>query len=94
MNENENKELMVVEEEVIDDPEITEEEHSGMSTGVALLIGGGLAIGAIALGKTLKKVWDKRKLKKNVSVITEEANSSDEHSETQESSDTDDENDQ
>lgn len=65
MNENEKNEVMLVEEEETNnEPEIIEEEHSGMSTGLAMLIGGGLALGAVALGKKLKKVALGKKLKK------------------------------
>ena len=71
MNENENNEVMLVEEETDNEPEVIEEESSGMSTGLAMLIGGGIALGAVALGKKLKKVWDKRKAQKEPLPVIE-----------------------
>ena len=71
MNENENNEVMLVEEETDNEPEVIEEESSGMSTGLAMLIGGGIALGAVALGKKLKKVWDKRKAQKELLPVIE-----------------------
>lgn len=72
MNENENNEVLVFEEaENNDEPEVIEEESSGMSTGLAMLIGGGIALGAVALGKKLKKAWDKRKAQKEAPVEIE-----------------------
>lgn len=64
MNENE-KEIMEV--EVIEEPE-TEiaEEHSGIGTGVAMLIGSGLTLATIFVGKKLKKMYDKAKAKKEL----------------------------
>lgn len=72
MNENEKNEVMLVEEEETNnEPEVIEEEHSGMSTGLAMLIGGGLALGAVALGKKLKKVWAKRKAQTDASEVVD-----------------------
>ena len=71
MNKNENNEVMLVEEETNNEPEVMEEESSGMSTGLAMLIGGGIALGAVALGKKLKKVWDKRKAQKEPLPVIE-----------------------
>lgn len=42
-------------------------ESSGMSSGVAMLIGGALALSAVAGVKKLKKVWNKRKSRKELS---------------------------
>lgn len=64
MNENEKNEVMV-EQETTQEPEIYYEEgRSGMSTGVAMLIGSGLTLAAIAVGKKLKKVYDNIKASK------------------------------
>lgn len=63
MDENlETMELMPCEE---GDEEIMESnEHSSMGTGLAMVIGGGLTLAAIAGGKKLKKLWDKHRTKK------------------------------
>ncbi len=42
-------------------------ENSGMNSGVAMLIGGALALSAVAGVKKLKKVWQKRKKKEDSS---------------------------
>lgn len=42
------------------------ETHTGMSTGAAMLIGGGLAVAGIAAVKKLRKVLKNRKTKKYV----------------------------
>ena len=65
MNENEKNEVRMVEQETTQEPETyyEEEERSGMSTGVAMLIGSGLTVAAIVVGKKLKKVYDKVKAK-------------------------------
>ena len=39
-------------------------ENSGLSTGVAMLIGSGLTLAGIVGCKALKKLWNKRKAKK------------------------------
>lgn len=62
MNENE---IMTKNEEVIEEPEVIEEERSQMSPGVAMLIGSGLTLAGIAVVKKGKKVWAKIKAKKN-----------------------------
>lgn len=41
-----------------------EDEDSGISTGVAMLIGSGLTLAVIAGGKFLKKKWDEHKAMK------------------------------
>lgn len=66
MNENEKNEVMMVEQETTQEPETyyEEEERSGMSTGVAMLIGSGLTLAAIAVGKKLKKVYNNIKAAK------------------------------
>lgn len=64
MEENKN-EIMEM-SEVTAEPEVIEEQ-SQMPTGVAMLIGGALTVGAIAGFKRLKKVWDDHKAKKAVS---------------------------
>lgn len=66
MNENlETMELTPYEEE---NEEIMESnERSGMGTGLAMIIGSGLTLAAIAGGKKLKKLWDKHKTKKEQS---------------------------
>ena len=60
MNENlETMELTPYEEEA---EEVMEtDEHSGIGTGLAMIIGSGLTLAAIAGGKRLKKLWDKHK---------------------------------
>lgn len=59
MNENE----IMVNEEVIEEPEVINEE-TGMSTGMAMLIGSGLTLAIIAGIKQGKKIMDKIKAKK------------------------------
>lgn len=86
MNENlETMELVPYEEE---NEEIMEtNENSGMGTGLAMILGGGLTLVAIAGGKKLKKLWDKRKAQKensNVIVVdpvstNEDSNDSEEN---------------
>ncbi|MDO5397813.1 MAG: hypothetical protein Q4G33_07765 [bacterium] len=68
MNENlETMELIPCEEE---NEEIMESnERSGMGTGLAMIIGSGLTLAAIAGGKKLKKLWDKHKAKKEQSGV-------------------------
>lgn len=63
MNENlETTEITPYEEE---NEEIMKPNgHSGMGTGLAMIIGSGLTLAAIAGGKKLKELWDKRKTKK------------------------------
>lgn len=66
MNENlETMEITPYEEETEDIME--SDERSGMGTGLAMIIGSGLTLAAIAGGKRLKKLWDKYKSKKEQS---------------------------
>ena len=67
MEENENMETEVM----IEESEGTE-KSSGMRTGLAMLIGSGLTLAAIAGGKKLKKVWDNRKIKKEKQAVVED----------------------
>lgn len=69
MNENlENMELTPYEEE---NEEIMEtNERSGMGTGLAMILGSGLTLAAIAGGKKLKKLWQERKTKKGQSDVS------------------------
>ncbi|MDD3204206.1 MAG: hypothetical protein PHS74_00500 [Lachnospiraceae bacterium] len=67
MEENENMETEVM----IEESEGTE-KSSGMGTGLAMLIGSGLTLAAIAGGKKLKKVWDNRKIKKEKQAVVED----------------------
>lgn len=69
MNEEktENMELTPYEgenEEVMDT-----NERSGMGTGLAIIIGSGLTLAAIAGGKKLKTLWDKHKSKKEQAEV-------------------------
>lgn len=68
MNENlETMELTPYEEE---NKEIMESnERSGMGMGLAMIIGSGLTLAAIAGGKKLKKLWDKHKTTKEQSDV-------------------------
>lgn len=68
MNENlENMELTPYEEE---NEEIMEtNECSGMGTGLAMILGSGLTLAAIAGGKKLKKLWQEHKTKKGQSDV-------------------------
>jgi hypothetical protein len=47
------------------------EECSGMSTGKAMLIGGLITAGAIAVGKFAKKKWNDHKAKKEQAKMIE-----------------------
>ena len=68
MNENEKKEVMdaeYVETEPTEEIQVVyQEEQSGLSTVVAMAIGGAIATGAIIVGKKLKDLYDKAKAKK------------------------------
>lgn len=65
---NENLETMEVTPCEEGNEEIMESnERSGMGTGLAMFIGSGLTLAAIAGGKKLKKLWDKHKTKKEQS---------------------------
>lgn len=68
MNENlENMELTPYEEE--NEGIMETNERSGMGTGLAMILGSGLTLAAIAGGKKLKKLWQKRKTKKDKSDV-------------------------
>lgn len=74
-----------MEENTFMDEEILEEEmdketegRSGLNTGLAMLLGGGLALGAVAGVKKLKKVWDKRKADKESAGVVEAVKPKDE----------------
>lgn len=67
MNENEIMEMNEV--EVTEEPEVVE-EHTGIGTGLAMLIGSGLTLAAIAAVKKGKKVWERYKAKKEVAEVT------------------------
>lgn len=69
---NENNEIMEM-NEVNEEPEVIEEERSEMGTGLAMLIGAGLTIAAIAAVKKGRKVWAKIKAKKEAASETEES---------------------
>ena len=63
MNENlETMELTPCEEE--NEVIMEMNESSGMGTGLAIILGSGLTLAAIAGGKKLKKIWDKYRSKK------------------------------
>ena len=67
---NENMETMELTPYEGENEEIMEtNERSGMGTGLAMIIGSGLTLAAIAGGKKLKKLWDKRKTKKEQSEV-------------------------
>lgn len=66
----EEKDLTMVNFEETEENEEIEEtpERSGIGTGWAMLIGSGLTLAAIAVGKKAKKVWRNYKAKKEQSV--------------------------
>lgn len=61
---NENEKNITTTEVTNYEPEVVEEEN-GISTGLAMLIGSGLTLAAIAGVKKLKKVRENRKAKKS-----------------------------
>lgn len=61
MNENENMELV----ETTEEPEVYEEERSGMSTGLAMLVGGLIAIGGVKAIKFAKRKYSEYKAAKD-----------------------------
>ena len=64
-----NEELMTNDEiEVVGEPEEVMDERSGMPTGLAMLIGGGITL-AVAGVKKVKNVLDKRKAKNEEPVM-------------------------
>lgn len=66
----EDNEIMTTEVTTTEEPEVCEEK-SGMSTGLAMLIGGAIVAGVYAGGKKLKKVLDKRKAQKEAEQTVE-----------------------
>lgn len=70
---NENNEIMVTndEVEVLDNPEVVEEESSGISTGAAVALGSLLTLGGIAVWKFAKKKYAAYKAKKEQKAATE-----------------------
>lgn len=66
MNEMEKNEMVEFEQENVEVPEVVEDTNSGISTGLAMLIGSGLTLAGLAGFKKLKKVWKKRKAKKEL----------------------------
>ena len=62
----ENNELMEMEEIEVMDDVVVAEEKSGISTGLAMIIGTGLALAVGAGIKQAKKGWAKLKAKKEV----------------------------
>lgn len=69
----EEKELMKVSNEIEEiDEEIDDApERSGIGTGWAMLIGSGLTLTAIAVGKKAKKLWLDRKTKRETTAEEE-----------------------
>lgn len=61
--------------------EVTEEKHSGIGFGTAMLIGGGIALAAAAGAKKLKKAWIAHKAKKKALEEFESAEEADETTE-------------
>lgn len=57
MNENE----VMVNEEVTTESQVSEEQNTQMSTGLAMLIGAGLALAGAKAFKAVKKVYNNRK---------------------------------
>lgn len=65
-------EIMNYEDEVMDiEVEPIETEGSGVSTGVAIAIGAGLAVAATAIVKLVKKAVAKHKAKKELHLVEE-----------------------
>lgn len=63
MNENE----IMMNEEVIENPEIIEEEGNGNNLGLGILIGSGLTLAGIAIVKKGKVVYSKLKERRRMS---------------------------
>lgn len=62
---NENLEIVEMQPCEEEKEEIMESnEHSGKGTVLAMMIGGGLTLAAVAGGRKLKELWNKRKSKK------------------------------
>lgn len=73
------EENTIMEEEILEEEMDKETEgRSGLNTGLAMLLGGGLALGAVAGVKKLKKVWDKRKADKELAGVVEAVKPEDE----------------
>ena len=53
-------------------------EESGMSTGAAMLLGGGIAVGTIVVGKLIKKKFKKSKLWHKIKDKIDEADEEEE----------------
>ena len=65
-----NEELMTNDEiEVVGEPEEVMDEPSGMPTGLAMLIGGGITLAVVAGVKKVKNVLVKRKAKNEEPVM-------------------------
>ncbi|MGN1097962.1 MAG: hypothetical protein ACI4SS_03585 [Clostridia bacterium] len=67
--------LEVMTTELVDkENEYVEEaaENSGISTGLAMLIGSGITLAAVAAGSKLKKAWSIHKAKKELSNADDE----------------------
>ena len=64
MNENE----IMVNEEITKNPEVEEETTESSGVGLGMIIGGITTLGAIWVGKKVKKIIDKKKAAKEVST--------------------------
>lgn len=64
MNENE----IMVNEEITENPEVEEETTESGGFGLGMIIGGITTLGAIWVGKKVKKIIDKKKAAKDVST--------------------------
>ena len=64
MNENE----IMVNEEITKNPEVEEETTESSGFGLGMIIGGITTLGAIWVGKKVKKIIDKKKAAKEVST--------------------------
>lgn len=63
---------MTTELEPVEEEEMELKESSGIGTGLAMLIGSGLTLAAIAGGRKLMKMWADHKAKKEQSEVTVE----------------------
>lgn len=70
MYENENYETEAMEAEIV--PVDTEDSNSGLSTGVAVAIGAGLALAGTAVVKLVKKAIAKHKAKKELRMADQD----------------------
>ena len=81
-----NEELMTNDEiEVVGEPEEVMDERSGMPTGLAMLIGGGITLAVVAGVKKVKKLLANRKAKKAEEENTVEESKEESKSEEKES---------